>query len=415
MRTVGLHPVLEEEYAWEDAAERFVGPGADLIAVSRWIGDSRVYGRQDRLALIRSRETANSPPVNSLDFEAKILARLGWEAECISAGPWDALCVSRLEGVPLERRLTSLSVTERTRLLARLMPQLRELHRKGIAHRDLRADNILIQPSDRPKLIDFDRAIVARGSIAALADWIGISSAGVSPNPYWKLVLFTLVPKVQSGGRRLRARLKPTNAVSKGPVGADLTLLKRAWQIAEKSAANAPGQGLAYYALTYKHWHFPGERPWYLRWEAIRRRVPLEGKRVLDLGSNMGLVPTFALVHGADSAIGVDADPEILRAAAMIAEAFEVRPKFSRIDLNEERDWEDEVAGCDIVVAMSLLEWLENDRRLLDFLGAHAEVIYEGHDCMEIELARLKSAGFIKCEILTETERGRFLVYGRTG
>ena len=110
---------------------------------------------------------------------------------------------------------------------------------------------------------------------------------------------------------------------------------------------------------------------------------------------------------------GVDADADVLRAAAMIAEAFEVSPKFCQLDLNETPNWEEELSGSDIVVAMSLLEWLQDDRRLLNFLGCHREVIYEGHDSVEIELARVKSAGFTKREILTETERGRFLVYGR--
>jgi hypothetical protein len=272
---------------------------------------------------------------------------------------------------------------------------------------------VLIEPSGWPRIIDFDRAIVGKGWTPALADWVGISSSGLSPNPYWKLVLFTLIPKAQSGGRRVRARLKHVTAFEKRPLAADLKLLESAWEIAERSAANAPGQGLAYYALTYKHWHFPGERPWYLRWHAIRRRVALEGKRVLDLGSNMGLLPTFALLHGAESAVGVDADADVLRAAAMIAQAFEVSPKFRQLDLNEVPSWEEELFGADIVVAMSLLEWLHDDRRLLNFLGCHREVIYEGHDPVEFELARLKSAGFTKREILIETERGRFLAYGR--
>jgi hypothetical protein len=413
MTGVAPHPVLKEEYEWEHAVKAFLGPDAELISVSRWIGDSRVYVRRDRLALIRSLATANPPPVNSLHFEAEILKRLGWEAECISEDEWEALRVSRIEGAPLERRMADLSLRERALLLAQLIPQLRALHRKEVAHRDLRADNVLIEPSGRPRIIDFDRAIVGTGWTPALADWIGISSSGLSPNPYWKLALFTLIPKVQSGGRRFRARLKHMKAFEKRPLAADLKLLESAWEIAERSAANAPGQALAYYALTYKHWHFPGERPWYLRWDAIRRRVPLEGKRVLDLGSNMGLLPTFALLHGAESAVGVDADADVLRAAAMIAQAFGVSPKFRQLDLNEAPNWEEELSGSDIVVAMSLLEWLDDDRRLLNFLGCHREVIYEGHDPVEFELARVKSAGFMKREILTETERGRFLVYGR--
>jgi 2-polyprenyl-3-methyl-5-hydroxy-6-metoxy-1,4-benzoquinol methylase len=406
------HRVLIEEEAWDHAARRFLGPHSQLISVSRWIGDSRVYRKGDRLATIRSLETANRPSTNSLRFEANVLERLGWPAEYVTSGRWEALRVSPIPGFPLEQDVLKLPLSARVRLLVKLIPELRELHKKQVAHRDLRPDNIVVEPTGRPRLIDFDRAIISDGFTPALADWLGICANGLSPNPYWKFALFTLVPKVQTVSRRVRNQVRRITRPQRiAPSDPDLVLAHRAWQIAEQSNANAPGQGLAYYALTYKNWHFRGERPWYYRWEAIRRGVSMDGKRVLDLGTNVGLLPVFSLIHSAKTATGVDSDARILEAAEMVARAFDVTPTYRRVDFDRDENWEADLEGADLVFAMSVLQWLKNEDRLLQFLANHAEVVYEGHESLEVEQRRLGQLGF-RVHVLTQTERGRFLLYG---
>ena len=176
----------------------------------------------------------------------------------------------------------------------------------------------------------------------------------------------------------------------------ELRLLEQAWSLAAASPANARGQRLAYYAFTYRHHHFVGERPWQLRWEKIRRAVDFEGKSVLELGCNMGLLSSFSLLHGARAASGVDADATIIRLAAMIAEALGLDAKFRCIGLATNERWDDDLAGADIVTAMSLYNWLDASTRLrlLKFLGRHEELLYEGHDELSVETERLRSAGF---------------------
>ena len=321
--------------------------------------------------------------------------------------------MSRIEASSLESILSSLSFSDRLHVLYRVAAALRELHAVGIAHGDLRTDNVLVDRDGHVSLVDFDRAVIGASRAAVLADWFGVSGDGFSPSPYLKLAAVTLLPKTQSVARRVRTSLVGHKKQVPATASPDVELLLRAWHIARCSRANAPGQDLAYYALTYKHVHFQGERPWYLRWDAIRRNVPLKGKHVLDLGTNMGLLPAFALLHGAERAIGIDADPRILVAAQLVARAFGVTPELVGADLIDGPDWESRAANADIVFAMSLLRWLPQNGRVLEFLRTQRELVYEGHDPMPLEIERLRRWGFSEMKVLLTTERGRSLMWCR--
>ena len=404
--------VLEEERIWDDAVEALLGPGARLVAVSRWIADSRVYALRDRAAVIRSLHRANDEGLNSLRVAEEAMRRIGRRARYVKAPPWEVLHMPRVEGASLESVLDTLTLRQRLRVLRCLATDVRALHAVGVAHRDLRPDNVLVAASGRVSLVDFDRAVFADRRTVALADWLGLSRLGLSPNPYLKLAAFTLAPRLRSFLRRARSRYFEQSS-REPPHDPDLHLLWRAWELARRSSANAPGQDLAYYALSYRHWHFPGERPWHLRWDAIRQTVPLAGRRVVDLGTNMGLLPAFALVHGAESATGIDRDPQILEAARLVARALAVEPDLICADLANGSDWESAVRHADVVFAMSLLRWLPENRRVLDFLESSTELVYEGHDDLAVEVARLRKCGFVEMDVLLVTERGRALIWCR--
>jgi 2-polyprenyl-3-methyl-5-hydroxy-6-metoxy-1,4-benzoquinol methylase len=409
------HPVLAEEKRWDAVTERIIGPDPDLIGVSRWIGDSRTYAADNnRIALLRSTGVRTWSGEAPLASELEMLNHLGVDAELVSEDGFEALLSPRLEGTSLDRLQGGLNLVDRAKVVWETARALRRLHARQIAHRDIRADN-LISSSDDLKLIDFDQAVLGNRLTVGLADWIGIGPRGLSPNPFWKFALFIFVPKSQSVGQRLRTRLlrRRQDWMSPPPSERDLHLLAEAWKIAQSSRANAPGQGFAYYAFTYKGWHFPGERPWYLRWDPIRRVVSFDGKRVVDLGANMGLFSSFALLHGARAVVGVDHDAEVLRAAALVAEAFGTEPVLKHRDLVESPDWEREVGVGDIVSCTSVRHWLADDSRLSLFLSAHPEIIYEGHGTLEEETSYLQELGFERPQPLVQTERGRYLLYAR--
>jgi serine/threonine protein kinase len=72
-----------------------------------------------------------------------------------------------VEGKTLEERLTLDNTLSEKDLLAIMKPMiasLAEIHKTGIMHRDIAPDNIIIEPSETAKLIDFGSAVVADGS-----------------------------------------------------------------------------------------------------------------------------------------------------------------------------------------------------------------------------------------------------------
>lgn len=402
--------VLREEQDWCEVVERLLGE-AELLAVSRHIGDSRAYRHDDTVAIIRRRGGALPGGVRGLGYEARVLTHIGIPAEFIEVGDWQALVTRHIPGDTLEQLAEGLSLSARVRLVFGVAQSLRSLHRQGVAHRDLRPDNVIIDNEGRPILIDFDRALVTRPVRAAIADWVGFGPSGFTYNPFWKFTLYTIAPKIRTALLRIRARVgDPAESLPASSGDETSRTLRDAWSLAQRSPSNAPGQGLAYYAFSYRGTHYPGERAWYHRWEAIKRSVDFSGKSLLELGCNLGLLSSFATLYGATEAVGVDMDPMILRAASLVASTLGASARFEKADLSQ-GDWEEQLGGRDIVAAMSVVHWLPDPRRVLEFLGQHREIIYEGHDSLDEEQRRLQALGFLHCKVLMETERGRFLIH----
>jgi len=406
-----MHPIIEEERRWDEVVASALSPEAELVSVSRWLPDSRAYARDDQLAIIRLEGTT----LSSLRHAFAVLEHLSQPAMFREGAGWQALILPRHEGKTLEALIPRMSRGDRLRVLSRVAQETRRLHGLGVAHCDLREDNVVVLSDGSVSLIDFDRAKVLGPRRAALADWLGFGGSDLSPNPFWKLTLLTLEPRLRSAARRVRAALSRPRTAEPLPADPQLRLLETAWRIARASNSNAPGQDIAYYALTYRGRHFPGERAWYERWEPIRRHVSFAGKAVVELGCNMGLFSSFAMIHGARAALGVDHATDALRAASLLADAFESGAQFEQIDLGADADWERRLQGGDIVIAMSLVRWLSSPDRVLAFLGSHREVIYEGHDPFEIEARRLRSVGFVDVDVICSTDRGRQIIHARHG
>ena len=72
-----------------------------------------------------------------------------------------------VEGEPLDKYMKGhggrLSVEEANKLLLPLMEALAKVHAKGIVHRDIAPDNIIVQPNGQAKLIDFGAARYSTG------------------------------------------------------------------------------------------------------------------------------------------------------------------------------------------------------------------------------------------------------------
>ena len=121
--------------------------------------------RQVVLKVIRP-GTTSSERLRRFEHEAKVLARLQhagiaqiFEADIADAGqgPQPFFAMELIDGVTLatfiERK--SLPVPTILRLFTQVCHAIQHAHQRGIIHRDLKPDNILVDKTGQPKLIDF--------------------------------------------------------------------------------------------------------------------------------------------------------------------------------------------------------------------------------------------------------------------
>ena len=334
------------------------------------------------------------------------------------------LVMRRLDAVPLNQ--LEIGWVRLAGALLALVVLVVRLAWRGVSHDDLRPENILLDGAGRIHLIDFDRA--SSGSFAACLarSVLGLRLAGA---PVCNTVWAPLRERIQAsvspaairflkGSRNRRRRARAAAPLPPLPPYASTTLrqLHGAWRIAATSGANAPGQALTYHELDWQGVRLPGERPWAVRWRSLQSITTYRGRRVLELGCNLGLLSTFLLKEtGASAALAVDRNALIVDAAARAAAAFGVAPTFLQIDLDRDPDWEAVLAAFrpDVVFALSLLRWVSDQARLLAFLGRCEELIYEGHDSGRTEWRRLRNAGFGEITLVDTSERGRPILHCR--
>jgi serine/threonine protein kinase len=70
-----------------------------------------------------------------------------------------AIVMEFVEGFPLDRFAAELSFEQKTRLLREVARGLSVAHKRGLIHRDLKPDNVLVGPDLRPRILDFGLAL----------------------------------------------------------------------------------------------------------------------------------------------------------------------------------------------------------------------------------------------------------------
>jgi SAM-dependent methyltransferase len=342
--------------------------------------------------------------------------------ELIGGGDFQVLVLRKVPGEPLSR--LELPWSRFARVMLRVLAIAWALARRGVRHNDLRPDNIMVAPDGAVHLVDFDQASAGWFAECLLAGF-GVKLSGA---PVCNGVLAPLRERLQARlsprliralrGRPLRITRRQVPALVWLPAdaGPKLRALDQAWRLAAAAKASSPGEHLAYYELEFQGIRFPGERPWAARWSRLRHVTTYGQRRVLELGCNLALLSAFVLKDArASAALAVDADPKILEAAAKVAAAFGVAPEFRRIDFDRDPGWEDQLEAFrpDVVIALSVLHWLEDKARFLAFLGRFEEVVFEGHDSSGVERERLREAGFAEVDLVDTSERGRPILLAR--
>jgi SAM-dependent methyltransferase/predicted Ser/Thr protein kinase len=422
-----------------DASAAGPGPGADpALADARlersWpspLDPARRYGIAGNLFFkIALRDAADAPARRQdLRAEADLLRRCQGIPGIPGFVAWtqsDAarvLVLQRLDAQPLNQ--LEIGWLRLGAVLLALAALVVRLAWRGVSHDDLRPENILLGRAGRIHLIDFDQASSGGFAGCLARSLLGLRLArGPVSNSLWaplrERVQTSLPPAVLrtlKGARlsRRRARVAPLPPLPPAAAPA-LRELHAAWRLAAASGASAPGVAVAYHELEWQGTLLPGERPWAARWQTLRGITPYRGRRVLELGCNLGLLSSFLLKDaGAAAALAVDRNPLILEAAARAAAALGVAPSFRALDLDRDPDWEAELAAFrpDVVFALSLFHWVGDQARLLAFLGRCDELIYEGHASARTEWRRLRAAGFETITLIATSERGRAILHCR--
>jgi len=309
-------------------------------------------------------------------------------------------------------------------ILFHLLPILYKLSLQGVCHNDIMPDNILVSKDGMPFLIDFDQAKLLSPREALIRNMFGTGICILTMAEHRSLFIKIknqlkkyMPPHIRQALHQLRNDLlmRPKRRLPKLPENASPQLknILEAWKLAQLSPANAPGNMVSYYSFDFEGHHFPGERPWLDRWFVLSRLTAFRGKRILELGCNLGMLSCFLLKETeAAAALAVDYDDTIITAAHKVASALGVSPVYMKINFDDPDNWEKELINFkpDIVFALNVLNWVNDKKRFMSFLGRFQEVIVEGHDDIAEETKRLRDIGFDRIKLIAFSERNRPII-----
>jgi hypothetical protein len=429
---------MQEQDEWDQYIRDGLGDNAVLVSVSKFSSDCRIYRANDSIHKIR-RLTPSSirGRNNSFEDEYLIMQQL-----------------SSVTGVPAVRSYKRMGEWEQIEM--EVLPELRgydptfgmpheafkdfwdiarvtlQLNRLGCSHGDLHWRNVGRNVAGGISVFDFDQACLASRWRCVMRDIWGLGTCERRS----EFSLFNRLRDVRGFGVVLKVIMKlskyllgflssaPSSSAYPNQVPSpafmerarlqadpNLEVLAKAWCLASRAHASAPGVDIGYYSIDIAGVNFPGERPWVLRWERIRKDIDFKGKRLLELGCNMGLLSIHAKLSGAAACLGIDVDKEILEAADLASRAFEVEVDHRLLDLDDVYPWEEELKGFDIVSALSVLHWVKDKKRVWSFIAQHKEVLYEGHESEHEAEVELRQAGFTHIVRLGTTERNRQMFY----
>ncbi len=412
---------------WDQFVKKNIGVDASLISISQHDDNRRIYRLGNRIFKMQRNLTIQTR-ANDLKEEFGIIKKLHGVAG-ICQNPkyseesgWKILSYDYTEGESLENLLLSKDYKREKIILKKIYRIILSINKKGIVHRDIKPSNIIVDKSSNVSIIDFDQSLKTSKTHAFLIDIFGIGTPNkngyfcfanlveryVSNKPLWSKPIFLSLKIIQKLSK-INLYKKEKKITSSSDV--DIKNLGEAWKIGEDAGANSPGNHVAYYSLDALGVHFPGERPWILRWSKIFNKVDFTGKRILECGCNLGLLSAFAKNAGAKECVGVDINSKILTGSNLVSKALHVKNTFFQVDFDSSEKWEEKLSGFDMVIALSVVNWLKNPDRFIAFLGKHKEILYEGHDPIPAEIEKLKQAGFKTIDLIFVSERNRATFY----
>ena len=129
-----------------------------------YAGYDEKLGRRVALKAIRSEHRLNAEAKARFLREARILSQLEHPRICrihdlVEEDDADVLVLELIQGRSLrEAILRGLDPAQRTRIARQIVDVLAVAHARGVVHRDLKPDNIMVEPGGDVKVLDFGLA-----------------------------------------------------------------------------------------------------------------------------------------------------------------------------------------------------------------------------------------------------------------
>jgi 2-polyprenyl-3-methyl-5-hydroxy-6-metoxy-1,4-benzoquinol methylase len=152
-----------------------------------------------------------------------------------------------------------------------------------------------------------------------------------------------------------------------------------------------------------------------MRWHPIAKAIDFHGKRVIELGCNLGLLSIQAVLAGASAAVGADINAGVVEAARLAALAFgATTASFRTLNFDSDSRWEATLGDGDVVAALSISYWVKDKARFWRYLARFPEILFEGHESLSETLDNLAHHGFSCVRELGYTERHRMLFHAKS-
>ena len=310
--------------------------GDQVNFLREWYNLSLLYGKANVPAVHHVNESScvlykNLIPGPTLrnalvDMGAKILnVQTDDDSELAGLHP-----LERLEAI-LARGTELIPSTISEMFLCKMEDQLDKIHAPGIAKLSLTFGNIIMDSKEEPWFIDFEGARAYKST----------------SNPFFMY-------------RRDQDRIKFNKIYGRNLMTERSARAALAEQTANQSSSYEPidfGHGLA----TQGFWSTDSSTG---LWEFFTKHVIaslIKGKRVLDLGSNNGIMPIMMLREGAKKVVGIEIESTCLEWARLVHMIFEWR---------DMRKYSFQISNC------NMLEILRSDWGKFDVVTAFCSLYY---------------------------------------
>ena len=137
-----------------------------------------------------------------------------------------------------------------------------------------------------------------------------------------------------------------------------------------------------YYNIKINDINFEGDREFYPRWQEITN-FNFEGKKILDIGSNIGLIGIF-LIHfkGAESVTFLEHDSASCQIIKKLSESLGIKNKIKVINKDFNKINLERTLGInyDKVIMLSSFKYFDDKPKAMNYFNNFNSILFDGDD-----------------------------------